>query len=429
MRGPVFAPGNRGYAAAKSVYNHRFNGLRPPAVVQVRDAADVQAVVRWADRFDVPLVARSGGHAYNGGSTGRTQVVVDLGQLDAVRLAGSVATIGPAAPLIEVAATLSRRGVDIPHGSCPTVALGGLVLGGGMGLAGRAWGLTLDRVLSFDVVTADGRRRRVDAEHQAGPLLGAARRRGELRHRHGRAPADAAGAAGRMVLGRRPGRRPRRAARGLGRPRADGARRPHLDLQPELRRRRRVRAVPRLGGWAAAAGRAAGPRAGREPEQRQRGLAGPAATLGGVPGRRAGDVPARHLDDVRGLLGLRPAAVERRGRAGVRRGGGRRRDAAADAYGGAIGEVAPAATAFVHRNVRFSVQILSYAPLATARAQVAAARRRIAPFGNGQAYQNYSDPDLADPLQAYYGANLPRLEKIKAAVDPAGRFRVAQGIR
>ena len=51
--------------------------------------------------------------------------------------------------------------MTIPAGSCPTVGLGGLVLGGGMGLAGRAFGLTLDRVTSFDVVTADGRRRRV----------------------------------------------------------------------------------------------------------------------------------------------------------------------------------------------------------------------------------------------------------------------------
>ena len=55
--------------------------------------------------------------------------------------------------------------MTIPAGSCPTVGIGGLVLGGGMGLAGRAFGLTLDRVTSFDVVTADGKRRRVDDDH------------------------------------------------------------------------------------------------------------------------------------------------------------------------------------------------------------------------------------------------------------------------
>jgi FAD/FMN-containing dehydrogenase len=90
--------------------------------------------------------------------------------------------------------------------------------------------------------------------------------------------------------------------------------------------------------------------------------------------------------------------------------------------------VAPDATAFVHRNQRFSVQILSYAPLATARPAVRRARARIAPFGSGQAYQNYADLDLRNPLRAYYGANLARLRSIKAAVDPANRFRPAQGI-
>jgi FAD/FMN-containing dehydrogenase len=78
--------------------------------------------------------------------------------------------------------------------------------------------------------------------------------------------------------------------------------------------------------------------------------------------------------------------------------------------------------------VRFSVQILSYAPIGTARPRVRRARARIAPFGNGQAYQNYADLDLRDPQRAYYGANLARLRQVKAAVDPAGRFRTAQGI-
>jgi hypothetical protein len=100
-----------------------------------------------------------------------------------------------------------------------------------------------------------------------------------------------------------------------------------------------------------------------------------------------------------------------------------------DAYGGAIGRVAPDATAFVHRDVRFSVQILSYAPLPTARRRVRRARALLAPFGNGGAYQNYADPALRSPRRAYYGANLARLRAIKAAMDPDDRFRPTQGIR
>jgi hypothetical protein len=62
VRGRVVVP--RG--SASLVYNTRFEGRRPDAVVQVRDTADVAAAVRWANRFDVRLVARSGGHSYAG---------------------------------------------------------------------------------------------------------------------------------------------------------------------------------------------------------------------------------------------------------------------------------------------------------------------------------------------------------------------------
>src|SRR5215211_1697939 len=78
VRGHVLAPGDGGYPAARVLFNTRFDAVRPPAVVRVRDSADVQAVVRWAGRHDVPLVVRSGGNAYNGASTSRDAVVVDV---------------------------------------------------------------------------------------------------------------------------------------------------------------------------------------------------------------------------------------------------------------------------------------------------------------------------------------------------------------
>src|SRR4051794_21704448 len=164
VRGRVFVPGVSGYNAARVVFNRRWDGVRPPAVVQVRDTADVRAVVRWAERYGMPLVARSGGHGYNGDSTSATAVVVDLRHLNQVRYRDGVATLGPAARLGDVYAKLAAHGVPVPAGSCPTVAAGGLALGGGMGLAGRALGLTLDRVTSFDVVTADGQRRRASGD-------------------------------------------------------------------------------------------------------------------------------------------------------------------------------------------------------------------------------------------------------------------------
>src|SRR4051794_6904827 len=162
VRGRVFVPGVSGYNAARVVFNRRWDGVRPPAVVQVRDTADVRAVVRWAEHYGMPLVARSGGHGYNGDSTSATAVVVDLRHLNEVRYHDGVATLGPAARLGDVYARLAGHGVTIPAGSCPTVAVGGLTLRGGMGLAGRALGLTLDRVTSFDVVTATRARHPLD---------------------------------------------------------------------------------------------------------------------------------------------------------------------------------------------------------------------------------------------------------------------------
>jgi FAD/FMN-containing dehydrogenase len=125
VRGRILTPGDSGYNSARVVFNRRWDARRPPAVVRVRDSADVRAVVRWAERFDIPLVSRSGGHGYNGNSTSDSAVVVDLRQLNGIRYSDGTATIGPGAKTLAIYTALARRGVTIPAGSCPTVALGG----------------------------------------------------------------------------------------------------------------------------------------------------------------------------------------------------------------------------------------------------------------------------------------------------------------
>ena len=106
MRGRVSTcPASSGYDAARVVFNRRWDGVKPPAVVRVRDVADVRAVVRWADRYDVPLVSRSGGHGYNGNSTSGDAVVVDVGgarlrpvRRTASRRSGPGARLGASTP-------------------------------------------------------------------------------------------------------------------------------------------------------------------------------------------------------------------------------------------------------------------------------------------------------------------------------------------
>ena len=97
-----------------------------------------------------------------------------------------------------------------------------------------------------------------------------------------------------------------------------------------------------------------------------------------------------------------------------------------DAYGGAIADVGAGATAFVHRDVRCSVQVLSYAT--GAAGWVAAARAAIAPHATGAAYQNYADRAITGWRQAYYGAAYGRLAATKRRVDPDDRFRFVQSI-
>jgi FAD/FMN-containing dehydrogenase len=166
VRGPVLLPRTPGYGRARLVFNSRFDGRRPAAVVQPRDTQDVRAAVRWANRFDARLVPRSGGHSYAGYSAGDRAVVLDLRRINGIRVkpGGQRATVGAGTRLIDVYAALARRGLTTPAGTCPTVGVGGLALGGGFGLASRRFGLTSDNLKAVTIVTADGRIRRVDRD-------------------------------------------------------------------------------------------------------------------------------------------------------------------------------------------------------------------------------------------------------------------------
>ena len=428
VRGPVHLPGERGFDAARLLFNTRFDGIKPPAVVRVKDAADVRAVVKWADRFDRSLTVRSGGHAYNGASTSRTAVVVDVRALNHVALHGSIASVGPGARNIDVYAVLARHGVTIPSGSCPTVGFGGLSTGGGMGLAARELGLTVDRVRGYDVVTADGVKQQVAGDDD---LFWALRGGG--------------GSFGIVTAVRLKVRHVRHAA--FFRITFPAASREEAiaawdDLAPTAPAA--LTAILTLTGSGASAfgqffGSEAALRTLVRPLTR---VAGASSLTTGTSGYLAlqrrwagcadGGLAACH-DFKRTLFDASSVYIARKLTAAGRRDFVRAADTGAglilDAYGGAINRLAPGDTAFVHRHTRFSVQILSYAPLATARARVGRARRLIAAHGNGQAYQNYADLDLKNARHAYYGANLDRLKAIKAAVDPAGRFRPAQGVR
>jgi len=104
-------------------------------------------------------------------------------------------------------------------------------------------------------------------------------------------------------------------------------------------------------------------------------------------------------------------------------------------YGGAVNRVAPADTAFVHREGLFLLSLdtswTDHDDPATVEAGLrwlADLRAALTPYVTGGAYQNFIDPDLPDWRTAYYGANYPRLVEIKNRIDPAGLFTFPQAI-
>lgn len=448
--GPVLAPGSPAYETERLVYNQRFDGVRPLAVVQALDVADVQAVVRWAQRRGVSVIPRSGGHSYAGYSTG-SGVVLDLSRFRAIRLEGGTAVIGAGAQLIDVYAALAAKGATIPAGSCATVGIGGLALGGGVGLAARLYGTTSDNIQSLRIVTADGRLRTCDAKHNA-DLFWACRGGGgrnfgivtdmRLRARH---VAQASYFIGSWPWSAAPELIPawQRWA-------------PHTaDALTTICRLATGGSGPTLQVFGQYIG----------PEGKIRGLlaplvsaAPPTSLTTGTSGyfdlilRWAGCLgrsqAACHLVAEHGTLNRATFAaksdyVGRAFPAGAVRVLQRRLEARQssphgsgalimDSYGGAIARVRAGATAFVHRTPLCSMQYLAYWGAAVhgppSLAWIRGFQHAMRPYVTGGAYQNYIDPDLEDWRRAYYGSNYARLVAVKRRHDPDRLFRFPQAI-
>ena len=443
VRGRVVVP--RG--SASLVYNTRFEGRRPDAIVQVRDTADVAAAVRWANRFDVRLVARSGGHSYAGYCTTSNGVVLDLSRLDGIRVSSGRATVGPAAQLIDVQRALTRRGVTVPSGSCPTVGIAGLALGGGHGLAGRRFGLTSDNLLAARVVTADGVVRHVDADTNE-DLFWACRGGGggnfgvvtSLTLRTHRAAAasfffvswpwsqasEAIAAWQRFAPHAPPALT---SILSLGTTGGAGAPRVSALGQyfgGEAALRRLVRPLTRVAGASLRTGRST---------YFNLVLRWAGCLDGGLSAchrstRSRFYAKSDYFDSPVGPRGCARMIdwIERRQRTPSLGSGA----LLFDAYGGALNRPDADATAFVHRDMLFSLQYLAYfgggAAGRASRRWINGTWRALRPHVSGQAYQNYIDPALDGWQRAYYGSNLGRLRDIKKQVDPDFRFRFPQAI-
>jgi len=157
LRGRVVTRKDADYDELRAVALANFDE-HPAAVIRVANAADVAAVINFAQATDLPLAIRSGGHSTVGGSGVTGGIVVDLRDLNAIDIdeATKTAWIGSGLTAGEVSAAVTARKLIIGFGDAGTVGVGGLTLGGGIGYMVRKHGLTIDNLLAAEMVTAAG---------------------------------------------------------------------------------------------------------------------------------------------------------------------------------------------------------------------------------------------------------------------------------
>ena len=462
LSGPLVRPGDAAYTVSKRLFDPRFDSLHPAGIAYCRNPHDVSTCLAFVRKYGIPVAARCGGHSYAGWSS-TSGLIVDVTKMAGVNVGGSTATVGAGTHLIDFYNGLAAHGRAVPGGSCPTVGIAGLTLGGGVGVVSRAYGLTSDNVKSLQIVTADGQVRTCNSS-QNSDLFWACRGGGGGNFGVVTSFTFGTHPAGQIVLFflSWPWSQAARviAAWQSWAPHAPDALWSNLHLAAAP-----GGTVPSiqvggtyLGSISAAAAQleklyAA---AGSHPSSPfmettswlhamlvEAGCASltvnechlptqnPQGRLSRASEYAKSDIFTKPLSS-RGI-GTLLAGVEKFQRAGGAPGasGG----IAFDALGGAVNRVAPGATAFVHRNGLFQAQYTTTWPLGSAAAAVARQHawqqsfwQSMRPYASGQAYQNYIDPALANWRQAYYGANYTRLTQVKAKYDPHRVFTFPQAV-
>ena len=158
VRGDVIAAEDAGYDEARSVRN-RMIDRRPAVVTRPVNAGDVIAAVNFARESHLPLAIRGGGHSVPGFGTCDDGVVIDMSRMRGVRVNPEKRTARAegGATWGDFNAATNAFGLATTGGIISTTGIAGLTLGGGIGYLARGYGLSLDNLISADVVTADGK--------------------------------------------------------------------------------------------------------------------------------------------------------------------------------------------------------------------------------------------------------------------------------
>jgi FAD/FMN-containing dehydrogenase len=465
MQGRIVLASSPGYPVDAQSYNPIFDGAHPEAIAYCASSADVVLAVGFAERHGVELSVRSGGHCYGGWSTG-SGLVVDVSPMNQVSYdpVTGLVDVGAGTRLIDLYAALAPHEVAVPGGSCPSVGIAGLALGGGFGVLGRKFGLTCDNLESADLVLASGEVVTCDANHHA-DLFWALRGGGGGSFgvvTGFRFFAHPIGALGLFTLVW-----PWSSAAAVASSWQEWA----PSAPDELWSNCLLVASQFTPAGAAPAARVTGVYVGTQAALQSL-VDGLVSEVGASPftnfvgsapyldtmlieaGCEDDTVPECHLpsQNPAGLLTRAPfvaksdiinsklspaaiatllGAVEQRQASPLLSGGG----FVLDAAGGAINRVASDATAYVHRSslatMQYSANWVASSPQSVVvanRQWIETAWRSMRQYVSGGAYLNYADPDLADWQQAYWGSNFTRLTEVKRDYDPRNVFHFPQSV-
>ena len=443
LRGGLLLPDEPGYDQARMIWNAMID-RRPGMIVQALGAADVILAVNFAREHGLLLAVRGGGHNIAGNAVCEGGLMLDLSRMRSVHVdpATRRARVEGGALLSDLDKETQAFGLAVPVGVNSTTGIAGLTLGGGFGWTSRAFGLTIDNLLSVDMVTADGQLRRADsAQH---PDLFWAVRGGGGNFGVATSFEFKLSNLGPLVTSGL-----------LLHPLADG---------PELMReyRRLAAAAPdELSVWLVLRKAPPAPFVptdwhGKEVLVMALCYAGP------VEAGEAAAAPFRALGKpIADLVGPKPFVAWQSAFDPLLTPGARNywksqdfkelSDGACDALldavrelpsdecevfvgqlGGQVNRVPAGATAFPHRDVQFVVNMHTrWRDPSQDAACIAWARglfKALEPHATGAVYVNFMPADETDRIRGAFGANFERLTEVKRRYDPRNLFRLNQNI-
>lgn len=157
LKGELILPDSAMYDTARAVYNAMIDKF-PAAIAQCRDAADVTSCVLFATEHGIEIAVRGGGHNAGGLGVWDDALVIDLAAMRNVTVDPTTHTVRVDGGCLwaDVDSATAEFGMATPSGTVSTTGVGGLTLGGGIGYLNRRFGLTIDNLISAEVVLADG---------------------------------------------------------------------------------------------------------------------------------------------------------------------------------------------------------------------------------------------------------------------------------